>query len=260
MTRPLVALLLLSATSWMWGAETVATVEPAVPPVSPVEAAPSVAPVPPLLAGARELLAQITPGNTTYTHKTPVVRWGAEGSPAVCHTDCSGLLMSLLTRTNPVWDAASFKRNFGSTRPTARRFHDGIMAGKGFMAVGKITEVRPGDVIAIKFPPGGDSTGHVMIVAEAPRKVAPTKPVVPETEQWLVTILDETTSGHGPADTRRNPDKTFRGGLGQGVFRFYTGPDGVPCGYAWSALPGSAFQSGAERKIAIGRLDATYKP
>ena len=99
-----------------------------------------------------------------------------------------------------------------------------------------------------------------MLVAGTPQKTEPTKPIVTGTEQWLVTIIDVSTSGHGPTDTRRNPDKTYRQGLGKGVFRLYTGPDGLPRGYTSSALPASPFKSAETNRLAIGRLPPDFKP
>jgi hypothetical protein len=86
------------------------------------------------------------------------------------------------------------------------------------------------------------------------------EPIVESTEQWPVTVIDESKSGHGPTDTRRNPDKTFRGGLGKGVFRIYARPNGELAGYAWSTFANSKFYGEGNRGIAIGRFDPNFKP
>ena len=44
-----------------------------------------------------------------------------------------------------------FKRRFGSCRPTAEPYRDAIVEGRGFTLLGRLTELRPGDLIAIKY-------------------------------------------------------------------------------------------------------------
>jgi hypothetical protein len=217
---------------------------------------------PPLLSAVEELIKQVAPENTTYKHKEPEVLWSADPkNPAYCHTDCSGLLIALLGHTYPQrYDEAAFKRWLDSRRPTARRFYDAIDAQRGFKKIEKITDARPGDVIALKYQPGGDNTGHIMMISEPARRADSTVPVVEGTEQWLVPIIDETASGHGPTDTRRTPEGKFRGGLGKGIFRVYTKPDGTLTGYAWSTFRESKYYGGEERVIAIGRFDPDFKP
>jgi hypothetical protein len=219
---------------------------------------------PPLLAAAEELVRQVAPERTTYKHKEPEVRWSDDpANPAYCHTDCSGLIIALLEHCYPQkFDDGAFKRWLEARRPTARRFYDAITAERGFLRVNKVAETRLGDVIAIKYQPGGDNTGHIMLVAEVPRRSEPAvAPRIEGTEQWLVTIIDETTSGHGPADTRRGADGKYRPGLGRGVLRLYAHPDGTLAGYTWSTFANSKFYGADEdRVLAIGRFDPAFQP
>jgi len=218
---------------------------------------------PPMLAAAEELLREVAPGQSTYKHQEPEVRWSADpANPAYCHTDCSGLLIALLEHCNPQqFDDAAFKRWLDSHRPTARRFCDAIVVGKGFLQITRIGDTRPGDVIAVKFQPGSENTGHAMLIAEAPRRLEPAKPpLVDGTEQWQVTVIDESSSGHGPTDTRREPDGKFRGGLGRGIIRIYAHPDGTIAGYAWSTFANSKYYGDEDRALAIGRLDPNFRP
>jgi hypothetical protein len=218
---------------------------------------------PPMLVAAEELLRQVAPEQTSYKHKEPEVRWSTDpANPAYCHTDCSGLIIALLAHCYPQqFDGEAFKRWLDARRPTARRFYDAIAAERGFRRIVKVSEVRPGDVIAVKYQPGGENTGHAMLIAEVPRRAEPvTAPFVDGTEQWLVTVIDETGSGHGMTDTRRGPEGKFRGGLGRGVFRLYARSEGTLCGYAWSNFATAKFYGGDERLLAIGRFDTNFKP
>ncbi len=216
-----------------------------------------------MLGAAEELLRQVAPAQTSYPHQEPEVRWSADpANPAYCHTDCSGLIIALLEHCYPQrFDEAAWKRWLESRRPTARRFYDAIAAGHGFLPITKVTEARPGDVIAVKYHPGGENTGHMMLMADVPRRLEPPKaPLVEGAEQWQVTVIDESQSGHGSTDTRREPDGTFRGGLGRGGLRLYARPDGTISGYAWSTFANSKFYGGDDRVLAIGRLDPNFKP
>lgn len=218
--------------------------------------------VPPLLAAAEELLQQVKPENMTYKHQEPQVMWSTDpAKPAHCHTDCSGLLIALYEHCYPkAYGPEAFKRWLDSRRPTARRFYDAIAAEKGFKLIEKISEAKPGDILAAKYQSGEENTGHTMLVAEAPKKMTAKEPLVDGTEQWEVTVLDQTKSGHGPKDTRRMEDGKFRGGLGKGVFRVYVKPDGTTAGYTWSTFNNSKYYGGEDRVLAIGRPDPNFKP
>lgn len=218
---------------------------------------------PPMLKAAEELVQQVAPERTSYKHKEPEVRWSTDpANPAYCHTDCSGLVIALLERCYPQqFGEGAFKRWLDSRRPTARRFYDAIAEGRGFARIGKITDVQVGDLVAIKYQPGGENTGHMMLISGEPkRRATNVDPLIDGTEQWIVPIIDETGSGHGVADTRRNPDGTFRSGLGRGEFRLYTLPDGTIAGYTWSPSAKSKYYGDGERALAIGRFDPAFRP
>src|SRR5262245_59697926 len=95
-----------------------------------------------MLAAAEELVRQVSPANTTSKHKEPEVRWSTDpANPAYCHTDCSGLVIVLLQHCNPQrFDDDAFKRWLQARRPTAKRFYDAIVAGRGFQLIGKVTD------------------------------------------------------------------------------------------------------------------------
>jgi hypothetical protein len=203
---------------------------------------------------AVKLLQSLQPDQTSYRHKETKVTWG---SPSECHTDCSGFMDSLIRHTYPKYDAEVFKKWFGKSRPLADSYYDTILAQKGFMRIAKIGDIRPGDIIAIKYPAGSDNTGHVMLISGMPRSHAISAPTVAGTLQWEVPVIDSSMSGHGKADTRRKADGTFRNGLGTGSLRLYT-KMGTVVGYAWSALAASEYHDGKTRPLAIGRLDLHF--
>ncbi|MHC5832760.1 MAG: hypothetical protein ACYT04_96455, partial [Nostoc sp.] len=95
-------------------------------------------------------------------------------------------------------------------------------------------QIQPGDIIAIKYPEGEDNTGHVLLVAESSTERLKSKPVVPKTRQWSIKVIDQSRSGHGKTDTRRQSDGSFHGGLGQGELRLYSNQAQEIVGYTWS--------------------------
>jgi hypothetical protein len=205
---------------------------------------------------AQLLVKNIEPENTDYLHKKGTVKWagvdGAEGYES--HTDCSGLLNALLERSYGL-TATDFEQWLGVRRPLAITYHDVIESKNRFIPIDRISDVRPGDIIAIKYPPDADNSGHVMIVSEKPhRRTKDTEPVVAETEQWEIVVIDSSESGHGKADTRRRTDDSFGQGVGKGIFRLYCDRKGRFTGYSWSTFPNSEYHDQNDRPLAIGRL------
>ena len=207
------------------------------------------------LEWAELLVENIQPENTDYQHKKGTVKWagvdGAEGYES--HTDCSGLLNALLEHSFGV-KATDFEQWLG-VRPLAITYHDAIESKNRFIPIDRISDVRPGDIIAIKYPPDADNSGHVMIVSEKPhRRTKDTEPVVAETEQWEIAVIDSSELGHGKTDTRRRTDGSFGQGVGKGIFRLYCDRQGRFTGYSWSTFPNSEYHDQNDRPLAIGRL------
>ncbi|HWB00995.1 MAG TPA: hypothetical protein VG713_21030 [Pirellulales bacterium] len=208
---------------------------------------------PPHLAAAVDLVAHVAPQDTNYEHKRGSVVWGDAGQKYECHTDCSGLLNHLIQHVYHQSDS-EFRAWLGTGRPTAKTYHDAIAAGHGFLRIEQIAAILPGDIIAIKYEPGGTNTGHTMLVAEPPRVHQPSEPIVRGTTQWEVVVIDSSMSGHGKTDTRRKPDGKYRDGLGRGVLRLYGNDRGTIAGYSWSTLTGSDFYPQSQRHVEVGRL------
>ncbi len=209
---------------------------------------------------AIKLVDEVSPDETSYTHDDPVVRWkGVDGAEqAECRTDCSGLLDALLRQAYG-YDDDTFRSWLHRKRPLAKTYHDAIVDGKRFQRIEHVQDVKPGDIIAIKYTPddpenkGGD-TGHVMIVVEKPERRDATEPEEKDTRQWAVTIIDESKSYHGKDDTRHLTDRT-KGGVGRGVFRLYTDSEGNVVGHAWSLSEKAEYHDQDDRHLVIGRLD-----
>jgi len=206
------------------------------------------------LAKAIQLLKDVLPENTSYRHKNNVVTWrdidGAKLSE--CHADCSGFLNVLLVKSYGV-NQEYWQQWLGAKRPVARHYYQAIAAEKGFKKINSIQDVRPGDIIAIRYEEDANNTGHVMLVEKSPKPHKASEPLIAETQQWEVGVLDESTSGHGKNDSRRRPDGTYHGGLGRGSVRLYTNSSGAIVGYSWSTLAKSMYYPEKDRPLAVGR-------
>jgi hypothetical protein len=208
---------------------------------------------------ARVLVRELRPENTSYQHKQGYIKWkGEDGAEAYeSRVDCSGLLNSLLERAYGL-TPDDFEKWLGKHRPLAKEYFDAITTQKNFRLITTVGSVRPGDVIAIRYPPGtNDNTGHIMIIAGVPTARKASKPEVDGTEQFEVSVIDSSESGHGRTDTRRKQDGTFGDGVGQGVFRLYASPNGEIVGYTWSTFANSDYYDQNTRQLVIGRLKLT---
>ncbi len=209
--------------------------------------------VPKHLAVAQSLVQHLNLQDTDYEHGAGSV--GFEG-PFFSHTDCSGFIDHLLTFSYGV-SQDDFRNWFGSGRPTARRYHDAIVEQKGFRLIEHVQDIRPGDLLAVKYLHRTDNTGHVMLAAGRAKQIAAKEPVLPGTIQWAVTIIDSSESGHGPTDTRHHqgPNGKDHDGLGEGVVRVYSDGSGNVVGFAWSTLKASKFKEADDEHLVVGRLE-----
>lgn len=210
---------------------------------------------------AETLLRDITPGATSYQHTRDYggITWKGYGSSnAISHTDCSGFMDELFAHTYGFMPDYMMRWLGGKTRPTANRYYAAIADQRGFIHVKKVGSAKPGDIIAVSYPYDKSNTGHVMLIAEAPKKITPVKPLIDGTEQWQVVIIDSSKSPHWKNDTRWGSDGKRHNGLGKGLLRLYTDSEGEIAGYAWSLGPKSEYHDRKERPLAIGRLDKKY--
>lgn len=207
---------------------------------------------------AKQLLSHLDLANTDYEHGTPSVKFTA---PCESHADCSGFADALLQYSYDL-DKEQFRKIFSSARPSAKRYHDAIEEENGFKDIKHVTDLKPGDFLAVKYLNRKDNTGHVMLAAGRPtRMTAPKQPVVAGTVQWEVTIIDSSESGHGPTDTRhaKGPDGKDHDGLGEGVLRIYSDAQGNIAGFAWSTVSASKFKAPDDEHLVIGRFEPPTK-
>jgi hypothetical protein len=216
------------------------------------------APADPHVASAERLVDRLDLADTDYAHGQGSITWTGH---VASHTDCSGFIDHLLMHGDG-YTPDDFKRWFGSRRPTAARYHDAIVEGRGFMRLAKVGRLRPGDLIAIKYLSRHDNTGHIMLVTEAPRRMNAAPPYVDGATQWSVTVIDSSESGHGPTDTRHKRGEGGRDhdGLGRGVFRLYADAAGEVAGFSWSTAKASRFVAADDEHLVLGRLTAGFRP
>ena len=199
--------------------------------------------------------------NTVYIHHEDAIRWrGDDGAAAsVCRTDCSGLADALLRRAYGLNDD-QLRAWFHTRRPLARHYHREIERAHGFQPVTSVPAIQPGDFLAVRYEHSekGENTGHVMLAAGTARERRPTAPIVSGTRQWTVRIIDQSSSGHGHGDTRRQADGRKRSGIGSGKLRIYSDAEGRIVGYSWSTSRKSKYQPPSERPLLVGRLDPEF--
>jgi hypothetical protein len=222
---------------------------------------------PPHLAQAQQLVAALVsnPANVNRYGTTTVnpqngtsahIDWPA-GSPGAV-SECSTFLTLLLEHSYG-YSQAVFQSITGHASPTAAVYHDNIVAARGFQPVPGPAFLQPGDTMAVKYPAGSESTGHVMTVVS----IASWHSRADSTQTFLannahpeiagfydVTVIDSSSSFHGPADTRASRP----GGIGQGVIRVYADASLALTGYTWSTLDSSEYESAAAGYLAaLGR-------
>ena len=96
--------------------------------------------------------------------------------------------------------------------------------------------------------------GHIMLINKIPYQIMPIDPLVRNTQQWIVNVIDQTGSPHGKNDTRYiNPNEKVTG-LGSGNIRIYTDKHGELMGYSWSTSKYSPYIDKTLNKLIIARL------
>jgi len=205
---------------------------------------------------AEDLVQNITPQYNEYASNPSYIYWaGVNGaSHYENRNQCSTFITNLLKQSYG-WDSNTFKTWFGSTSPSAAQYHDAIQAQNGFGLLNHVQDITTGDILAIKYPDGSSSTGHVMLVRTAPQEMTAKAPIITGTRQYAVEVFDSSQSGHGAEDTRKMADGNWDTGVGRGVFRIYA--DAVTdeiVGYSWSTYSNSTFYSQSERHLVAGYL------
>ena len=170
-------------------------------------------------------------------------------STGVFDYDCSGFVGYALSHVAP--EALRTLQAQSKPRPLAKHFEALFAAAPpaatatapGWFRVEHARELAPGDLIAWLEPPEKHSrnTGHVMIVAAAPKPGA-------RAGEWIVTIIDSSHGGHGKRDARV---RDHHSGLGTGDIVLLVDADDRPIGYRWSTWAKSIPY---RTEIALGRI------
>lgn len=203
---------------------------------------------------AEELVDNVTPELNEYGSSPSYVTWtGYLGSMvysnrSVCTTFVTLVLMRAYGITGP-----QMKAWFNTISPTAAMYHDAIVAQNGFIVVPTIDDVEPGDFLAAKYAPGATVSGHLATVVSVPvQRLPATNPLISGTFQYEVVVVDSSSTGHGPTDTRNLPAGGWDAGAGIGVMRLYTDAIGSIVGHTWSTNNGT-FYNQTQRHMVMGR-------
>lgn len=171
---------------------------------------------------------------TLYQHQTRVDR--TAGS---YRYDCVGFVSYALKQAAPQARESAFKAlNIKPGRiPSPARYRAFLASlaetpQPGWQAVTKVSELRPGDVVAWEFKTR-TSTGHAVVIGSVP--------VEGPDGSWLVEVYDSTASPHGD-DSRTKDERAEvlatngrRSGLGRGMMSFTADQaTGALTGYRWS--------------------------
>lgn len=211
---------------------------------------------PVFLAALRELQENVLPEDNSYKLHTIDVAWkGVNGaSKYICHTTCSGLLDAVFMHSYGI-ESKDLKNWFGIYHPRSKEYYNTILDQNGFKKILKAQDILPGDILAIRFlsqsPNASDATGHVMVVNARPEAIKGIEPLLADTQQWSVEIIDCSRHPHGKTDSRYVNHIT---GIGKGTIRIYTDLQGEIVAYAWSLSQDSTLQQANERPIVAGRL------
>lgn len=164
--------------------------------------------------------------------------------------DCSGMVAWMLGRAAPKAQGAVAWRA-KSARPLARDYYAQIAATKpgsakyGWSRVGRVSDARPGDVIAWLRPKEirSANTGHVAFIVSAP---APAPGVA---NGYLLRIADASRYQHQD-DTRSESGRT---GFGMGTILVVADPEsGAPVAYGWVGIESAWVLA---TPMAIGRVE-----
>jgi hypothetical protein len=133
---------------------------------------------------------------------------------------------------------------YGKSMPRAEDYHRAILASSGFLKVQDIRDIRPGDLIAIRFRTRVRGfSGHCALVAGPPEQWTPGR--------WWVSVIDSTDAPHGVSDPREIGN--YRG-LGKAGMMLLCDENFTVSGYQWSPGAEPRLIADQERMIAIGRF------
>ncbi|MGW7240151.1 LamG domain-containing protein [Streptomyces sp. NPDC054804] len=211
--------------------------------------------------------------NVYLTNATATVGWGRPDDLAswVARARCASFVTALLRHTYGWATDAYFLRYFQQRGPEAANYCAAFLQNTGgprFRPVRKVTDLRPGDLIAVDYNgQDAESTGHIVVVREV-KGVFSGVADFPDETQYAVEIIDCTSDPHGVyglsnypqyPDTRMvsNVDGESFQGVGVGHMMFYAADaTGAFSRYRWSV--NSSASTGThpvtDRPVAAARI------
>jgi hypothetical protein len=226
--------------------------------------------VPRHLAIARELVENIKPEDNQYTLRERSISFPGDifSNRYAMRADCSGFLLAVFERAKY---STQSKMSFLEWTPnrkkhTAEDFVLSIEKGGGFTRITKVEDLRPGDILAhamlnVEDKKKTGTTGHVFLINGQPKLITPRKPVVEDTRQFEVSIIDSNEAYTGDDDSRLADPSNKVKGLGKGTIRLYADSSGELVGWATTFKTSTRFFSynprfpseTKARKAAMGR-------
>ena len=210
---------------------------------------------------ARELVATVKPENNKYMIRGPEgVRWKGDlfTSENSVHTMCTGFVSTVLEKAhNPTVKVIESKTHW-KKHLRLDSYWEAFQKGYGLQKVQTIEAAKPGDLFMFwcndgcRAREGYEAYGHITIIDAISKRKEATPPLIENTMQWLVTVIDSADSPHGRQDTRWRPQGEPVTGVGRGTYRIYTDMAGVPVGFT-NGPGGPQFQSVTKFPIGIGR-------
>jgi hypothetical protein len=228
---------------------------------------------------AKRLIDDIQPQNNAYISNNPTIKWkGVDGATeSTNRTVCSSFITRLLERAYG-YSESDIKNWMGVDLPKAAIYYDNIIAQNRFQLISQVSDIKPGDFLAIKYsendssatatdaenpstdenrsdntdrcPKRSKATGHIVLISKVPTRRDSSPPVQSDLTQYSLKVMDSSKSGHGCKDTRLLPNKSCNdrdawgdGGVGQGMMRLYVDRDGAIAGYSWSLRSKSVYYS-----------------
>lgn len=218
-------------------------------------------PVPKHLELARELVATVKPENNKYRFIGPEgVRWKGDlfTSENTVNTMCTGFVGAMLEKAKSPTVKEVESKTYWKKYVRMDSYWEALQKGYGIQKVETIESVKPGDLFLFMCNDScntseGPALGHITIVDVAPKRKEPTPPLIENTLQWVVTVIDAADGPHGREDTRwRAQGEPKVTGVGRGTYRVYTNMAGIPVGYT-NGPAAPKFHSAKERPIGMGR-------
>lgn len=224
------------------------------------------------VAWPESLALNVLDENNIYANSDQALSWPSDGGGIYSvRADCSGFVTRSLMKAFG-FTADDMVAWMGSKGPSSARYHENILGGNNYQRIERASEVRRGDILAIKYIANTDSgntsggTGHTMIAASAPvLRATSTRPEIAGTVQYELRIIDSTSSPHSAGDTREGTgaNGSDQTGAGLGTMRLYAdASSGVITGYTWSLSTGSTYYTATSpaddaRSLVVGRMTFT---